>query len=196
MTADMEVKKGDILVSGKAEILNDDGEVVEYIYPGADADIIAEVNFYYEDEINISYQDKIKTGRAKKDYGIRFFDYHLKNPFFRQDYEQFDLTEHASQLHFTDNFYLPVYFGEITTSELQEKTVMLTKEQVKQLALTHFSQFLSELEENGVRIVDKNVMIEQIDKNYHIYGQVKGCEKITTLVPTEMKREEPVNESE
>lgn len=52
-------------------------------------------------------------------------------------------------------FYLPVYFGEITTSELQEKTVMLTKEQVKQLALTHFSQFLSELEENGVRIVDK-----------------------------------------
>lgn len=91
------MKKGDILVSGKAEILNDDGEVAEYIYPGADADIIAEVNFYYEDEINISYQDKIKTGRAKKDYGIRFFDYHLKNPFFRQDYEQFDLTEHASQ---------------------------------------------------------------------------------------------------
>ena len=73
---------------------------------------------------------------------------------------------------------------------------VLTKEQVKQLALTHFSQFLSELEENGVRIVDKNVMIEQIDKNYHIYGQVKGCEKITTLVPTERKREEPVNESE
>ena len=76
--------------------MNDDGEVAEYIYPGADADIIAEVNFYYEDEINISYQDKIKTGRAKKDYGIRFFDYHLKNPFFRQDYEQFDLTEHAA----------------------------------------------------------------------------------------------------
>lgn len=55
VTADMEVKKGDILVSGRAEILNDDGEVAEYIYPGADADIIAEVNFYYEDEINISY---------------------------------------------------------------------------------------------------------------------------------------------
>ena len=39
VTADMEVKKGDILVSGRAEILNDDGEVAEYIYPGADADI-------------------------------------------------------------------------------------------------------------------------------------------------------------
>lgn len=73
-----------------------------------------------------------------------------------------------------DSFYLPVYFGEITTSELQEKTVMLTKEQVKQLALTHFSQFLSELEENGVRIVDKNVMIEQIDKNYTYLWSGKG----------------------
>ena len=45
-----------------------------FLYCNADADIIAEVNFYYEDEIHISYQDKIKTGRAKKDYGIRFFD--------------------------------------------------------------------------------------------------------------------------
>lgn len=58
-------EKGDILVSGRAEILNDDGEVAEYIYPGADADIIAEVNFYYEDEINISYQDKIKQAGQK-----------------------------------------------------------------------------------------------------------------------------------
>ena len=65
VTADMEVKKGDILVSGRAEILNDDGEVAEYIYPGADADIIAEVNFYYEDEINISYQDKNRQGKKR-----------------------------------------------------------------------------------------------------------------------------------
>ena len=83
-----------------------------------------------------------------------------------------------------------------TSVAQREQVFRKDKEQVKQLALTHFSQFLSELEENGVRIVDKNVMIEQIDKNYHIYGEVKGCEKITTLVPTEMKREEPVNESE
>ena len=43
--------KGDILGSGRAEILNDDGEVAEYIYPGADADIIAEVQYAFQDTV-------------------------------------------------------------------------------------------------------------------------------------------------
>lgn len=201
VTADMEVKKGDILVSGRAEILNDDGEVAEYIYPGADADIIAEVNFYYEDEINISYQDKIKTGRAKKDYGIRFFDYHLKNPFFRQDYEQFDLTEHASQLHFTDNFYLPVYFETYLYEECQTEEKTYSKTEAAAIAQSRFEQYLANLEEKGIQILEKNVMIEKADQKYVVTGTVDAYESIVSYQPTEIleitseERQQP-NESD
>ena len=201
VTADMEVKKGDILVSGRAEILNDDGEVAEYIYPGADADIIAEVNFYYEDEINISYQDKIKTGRAKKDYGIRFFDYHLKNPIFRQDYEQFDLTEHASQLHFTDNFYLPVYFETYLYEECQTEEKTYSKTEAAAIAQSRFAQYLANLEEKGIQILEKNVMIEKADQKYVVTGTVDAYESIVSYQPTEIleitseERQQP-NESD
>ena len=188
-------------VSGRAEILNDDGEVAEYIYPGADADIIAEVNFYYEDEINISYQDKIKTGRAKKDYGIRFFDYHLKNPFFRQDYEQFDLTEHASQLHFTDNFYLPVYFETYLYEECQTEEKTYSKTEAAAIAQSRFEQYLANLEEKGIQILEKNVMIEKADQKYVVTGTVDAYESIVSYQPTEIleitseERQQP-NESD
>mgnify|MGYP000000356208 FL=1 len=190
------VKKGDVLVCGRQEILDDNGEVREYYYKSADADVYGYTMHPYEDWISSKMTEKKETGNKHKRYFLQVLNWRLVTPALHAEYASERSVTDTRQFCLQDSFYLPVYFGEITTSELQEKTVMLTKEQVKQLALTHFSQFLSELEENGVRIVDKNVMIEQIDKNYHIYGQVKGCEKITTLVPTERKREEPVNESE
>ena len=167
----------------------------------ADADFFVEVNFYYEDEINISYQDKIKTGRAKKDYGIRFFDYHLKNPFFRQDYEQFDLTEHASQLHFTDNFYLPVYFETYLYEECQTEEKTYSKTEAAAIAQSRFEQYLANLEEKGIQILEKNVMIEKADQKYVVTGTVDAYESIVSYQPTEIleitseERQQP-NESD
>lgn len=186
VTADMEVKKGDILVSGRAEIINDDGEVAEYIYPGADADIIAEVNFYYEDEINISYQDKIKTGRQKKDYGIRFFDYHMKNPFFHPKFAQYELTEQADQLHFTDNFYLPVYFETYLYEEYETEQKAYSKKEAETIAEKRFAQYLANLEEKGIQILEKNVMIEKVNQKYVVTGTVDAYESIVSYQPTEI----------
>ena len=161
VTADMEVKKGDILVSGRAEILNDDGEVAEYIYPGADADIIAEVNFYYE----------------------------------------FDLTEHASQLHFTDNFYLPVYFETYLYEECQTEEKTYSKTEAAAIAQSRFEQYLANLEEKGIQILEKNVMIEKADQKYVVTGTVDAYESIVSYQPTEIleitseERQQP-NESD
>ena len=177
-------------MDGDTEYLVRVGDAVQ------DVDVYGYTMHPYEDWISSKMTEKKETGNKHKRYFLQVLNWRLVTPALHAEYASERSVTDTRQFCLQDSFYLPVYFGEITTSELQEKTVMLTKEQVKQLALTHFSQFLSVLEENGVRIVDKNVMIEQIDKNYHIYGQVKGCEKITTLVPTERKREEPVNESE
>ena len=43
---------------------------------------------------------------------------------------------------------------------MENETVSVSKSEAKKLALTHFQQFLPDLEENGVRIMDKNVMME------------------------------------
>ena len=54
--------------------------------------------------------------------------------------------------------------------------------------------FLTNLEQNGVSIIDKNVMIEKIDLKYHIYGKVTAEESITKQQPTEVLPD-PVVES-
>lgn len=43
VTVGTPVKKGDVLVNGYVEILNDDGETAQYLYRTADADVIAKV---------------------------------------------------------------------------------------------------------------------------------------------------------
>ena len=89
-----------------------------------------------------------------------------------------------------------MYVGRIRETEQLQQIEQVTMEQAKEEALSHFSRFLSDLEENGVRIIDKNVMIEKEKDNYHIYGRLKVCEDITERVPTEIKEAPAPKENE
>lgn len=190
------VKKGDVLVLGRQEILDDNGEVREYYYQSADADVYGYTWYSYEDSIPKEMQVTSPTGEKSTQYLLQIMNERFLTPALHAEYEKQQSIAQTRQLCLAGSFYLPVYYGKITTEELTMHTASVSKEKAKTLATTHFLQFLSDLEENGVRIVDKNVMIEQMEKNYHIYGKVKACEKITASSPTEMKRKEPVNESE
>ena len=65
VTVGTPVKKGDVLVNGYVEILNDDGETAQYLYRTADADVIAKVTYSYHDEIPMEYVKKVSTGAEK-----------------------------------------------------------------------------------------------------------------------------------
>ena len=193
------VKKGGLLVCGRQEILDDNGEVGTYYYKSADADIYGITFYDYSDDIPMKMICKKATGEVTKRYFIRILDYRFITPSLKKEYAAAETVENSSQFCILDSFYLPVYWGEITTREMENETVSVSKSEAKKLALTHFQQFLADLEENGVRIMDKNVMMEQRENSYHIYGRVKACENIAETAPTEvkqMKRKEPVNESE
>ena len=77
-------KRGDVLVNGYVEILNDDGETAQYLYRTADADVIAKVTYSYHDEIPMEYEKKVPTGAEKITYQVRILDYLIKNPFFHR----------------------------------------------------------------------------------------------------------------
>ena len=53
-------------------------------------------------------------------------------------------------------------------------------------------QFIQEMEENGVSILEKNVMIEKVDENYHIYGTIWVSEPVS--VPKEMPKKQSEDE--
>ena len=91
VTVGTPVKKGDVLVNGYVEILNDDGETAQYLYRTADADIIAKVTYSYHDEIPMEYVKKVPTGAEKITYQVRILDYLIKNPFFSPVEEPYEV---------------------------------------------------------------------------------------------------------
>lgn len=189
------VKKGDILVAGKQEILDDSGEVKEYYYETADADVIGIVNYDYEDWIEEKTVEKAKTGQKHTRFFVRLMDYQMTTPALHVEYEYSAQVEQNRQLCLMDSFYLPVYYGTITDFE-EERTVQnIEFQDAKDLALEHLNHFLTNLEQNGVSIIDKNVMIEKIELKYHIYGKVTAEETITTQQPTEILPD-PVSSTE
>lgn len=52
------MKKGDVLVCGRQEILDDNGEVREYYYKSADADVYGYTMHPYEDWISSKMTEK------------------------------------------------------------------------------------------------------------------------------------------
>jgi similar to stage IV sporulation protein len=181
-----EVKAGDILVNGRQEILDDNGDVAEYYYNSADADVMGYTTREYEDWIEEVQIRSDETGNAHVRYSLRIFNLLFVSPQLYAAFDESETLEETHQLCLPDSFYLPVYWSSIREQELTKSEETLSLSDAKALALQHFEQFLSDLEENGVRICDKNVMIEKIGKKYHIYGQVDVCENIARQSVTEV----------
>lgn len=180
------VQEGDLLVSGKQEILDDNGEVRQYYYETADADVIGKVVYDYEDWIALENVITRRTGQKHVRYFVRFGAHQFTTPIFYADYDSASVVEENRQLCLMESFYLPVYTGTITEYEQQKQVQKLDFADAKSLALEHLDHFLTNLEQNGVSIIDKNVMIEKIELKYHIYGKVTAEESITKQRPTKI----------
>ncbi len=186
VTAGTEVKQGELLVGGRLEILNDSGEVARYLYNSADADILADVVYPYEDVIEAEYTDEVPTGNEKTDYSLRFFGHTIENPFFRQEFETYSVVSDTGQLHLTDNFYLPVSLTRKTYQEYRNVRKTHSEKEIRQIATKNLSNYLADLEEKGIQITAKDVIIERKGRKYIVKGTIGARESIVSYQPTEV----------
>ncbi len=187
-----EVEKGQLLVTGRLEMMSDYGEVTGYQYTEADADIYARTEYSYEDEFLLSHEQRHFTGRKRYGCYIRLGNrqliFKLKTGF--SDYTSLS-TEYPLKL--TENFYLPLSFGLITCEEYEPYTENYTTEEARLLAEENLSGFLRNLMEKGVQIVENNVKIEVGSGVCRASGTIAALEEISQAVPTEIL-EDPVQE--
>lgn len=187
VTADSEVKKGDVLVSGRIGIPDDGGEMAAYIYHTADADVMAQVIYDYRDVIPVSYVNAPPTGNTTEDYKLIFGKNVLKNPLFHNPYADYTITSDTAQLHVTDNFYLPLWLTKETYRELSREEKSRSKQQIRQIATKNLDNYLKDLEEKGIQITAKNVIIKRTGENYVVSGTITACESIVSYQPTDQK---------
>lgn len=187
VTAGTEVKKGDILVSGCIEIKNDADEVVEYLYRSSDADIVGKVVYSYNDVIKKDYIDTMPTAECCKDYALLVGEITLKNPFFHNPFEEYEVTTDTYQLHVTDNFYLPIWMTRYNYQEVEKQKKSHSEQEIRQIASKNLKNYLQDLEEKGIQIIGKNVIIKRTGKDYVASGTIEVYESIVSYQPTEIQ---------
>lgn len=186
VTAGTEVKQGDILVSGRIEIMNDNGEVADYLYESSDADIVARVTQVYKDTIAAEYVDEVETGEYKEHYTLAIGSFLLESPFFKNTYTDFKMNSDTWQLHVTDNFYLPIWLTKETYHEIDKVEKTHTEKEIRQIVTNNLGNYLKDLEEKGIQIIGKNVIIERQGGNYLVNGTIDAYESIVSYQPTEI----------
>lgn len=154
-----EVKKGQVLVSGRIPITDDSGQVVTEHQVKADADIVGRRKRREETEISFWHEKKTMTGRKRK--GIFFRAFGKTISFLPPDFEDRDwrYTSETWQAHVTDTFYLPFFCGSILSEEYVSCQARYTKEELSQMAEEYRRQTEGKLIEKGVHIIENNVTI-------------------------------------
>ena len=182
-----QVKQGDSLVSGEIIINSDFGEVAGYLYERADADIKAQVTYRYEEVIPSKYEKKVYDEEFEIHYSIQIGDMVIQNPFEAVPEGLCDAMVNNVQLCLGNNFYFPIFLKKTTYNTYILEENEYTEEEAKTLAEQLFFQYLTNLEEKGIQIIEKNVMIKKVNQNYLVSGTVTAEESIVSYQPTEIR---------
>lgn len=153
------VKAGDILVSGKVEVKNDAGEVINYHNRHSDADIVMETTIPYEEELSFSYSEKQYTGSQKHLFYLKFGNHKISFNFMKHTYKESEKFSKEIQLKLGEHFYIPVSFGTIQIREYHSKKKVYTEKEMQIMLSTEFQRFCEDLEKKNIKILEKDVRI-------------------------------------
>lgn len=166
------VAKGDILVSGVVEICDEYGGVLKTEYTCADADIYGESVYFYEDSVNLNYEEKVYTGEVKEALAVTIFGNRLFLKAERTDFELYDIYTEKQQLSLGTNFYLPFSLEKWYYKEYALGEQCLTKEGAEALLKKNINDFFENLIQKGVQIVEERVKIDVDDKMGSASGEI------------------------
>ena len=172
------VCKGDVLVASALAIYDDNSELSGYLYVTADADIIGQTEYAYQDSFPMQYTKKVPVGRPKTWYGIEIFSFDLE-PFAAKDVAgEFYRRTESRPLSIAQNYYIPVVLKKTTSYACGYQNVTLSEEEAKERAGEKIQVFLKNLVKKGIQITGKNVMIDFNDDHCNFAVAVKARERI------------------
>jgi similar to stage IV sporulation protein len=180
------VSKGDVLVSGRVEVVSDSLEVVGYQYQKSDADIFADTQMHYEDTISTKYKKKYYEKSQKNLYYVKIGSWLLSGGTLKNNYKEWELHTSEHQLKLGESFYLPISYGRKVVKSYNSKEKTHTKEELQKELSENFEQFSKKLQEKGIQIKENSVKIH-IDQNAATaVGELFLNESITEEANTEI----------
>ena len=113
----------------------------------------------------------------------------------KNHFDQFDTVTKLHQVRVTENFRLPIFYGNSTDYESVTKPYKYTKEGAEKKAQEQLELLLETLRKKEVQIKENNVKIQVLDKVCVAKGRLTIIEKTTEKEPVEIL-EQPVQNAE
>ncbi len=151
------VQKGDVLVSGIVEVMNDAGEVVREDARSADADVYAEVVFSYDDFCERVYQEKFYQKNIKKQGYVRFGNLYLGVGLRKAKTDRYEIASKEIQAAINDSFILPVFLGVRSVKEYVWKSKTYEASEMEKILEENYQWYRKNLEDEGVEILSENL---------------------------------------
>lgn len=178
------VEKGAVLVEGRVPVYNEDTTLREYQYVDADADILLEHTAEFTASLPLNHIEKRYTGREKSSHYIKLGDRSWALPENRP-FLVYDSVIRETRPLMLERLSLPAFWGTVTYREYQNTEYKYTEEEAKAHLNQKLMDFLTELEEKGVQIIEKNVRIEKGGDAWVLTGQFLVQEPVGKSAPTE-----------
>jgi similar to stage IV sporulation protein len=166
------VKKGDLLISGKIPVKNEEDTFRKVHSIGT-----VEARTWYEEscEVKTEIIEETRTGSVQNNYSVVFFskilDFFQKNI----EYENYESDYTVKKLKLGDNHVYPIGIGIDRYFELDSKTVEIDIEEAMSNAVeSALSNILARIPENA-EIVDNNVEIESAENGETIARVTVEC---------------------
>lgn len=166
------VRKGDILVSGIVEVMDDFGGILNKKPVIASAEILSKSFYDYHDSFPLTHIVRIFTNNKKNGYYITLWGrkIFLYNP--RYSYSMYDIIVNKNTLHITDSFYLPIQYGKVTIREYIEQKNKYSENEAIDIAKNRLQRYYDRLSENGVNIIKDNIKINFKNDNCIAEGRI------------------------
>ena len=180
-----QVKKGDVLVQGKYDIVADDMSVIEEKRVQADGDIVAKVTYNISEKIDRNYAKKIYIGENINIKEISWYKGKINVALLCNNLdEKCDIICKSVPVSIGKSFYLPVLFNDVEYKKYSLVNEKYTDDELTDKANKKIEYILKKIEENTIQIIEKNVKIENSENYCLISGKITVLEYIGSVRDT------------
>ena len=185
------MKEGQVLISGEIPIYDNSGQVAAVRYVPADGDVTAVTRYDFSEQFPRIHTVQWETGRRKTGFYLQAGPWSFVFLLPEGEKEQWVYLTETSQARLFSNFYLPVYWGEIQGKEVEYYESFYTESEMEQVSEGIYQNFVKNLNEKGVQIIQNDVKILEDESVCRMEGTVTALESVTRIQEiTELKETE------
>ena len=175
------VEEGQVLVSGVIPIYDDSEQVKAVHYVRADADVTAFTEYPFSQQFSRIYRAETETGKKKWGGLIQAGPWSAVFLLPAKEDEHWIYLTQTWQVKLFTNFYLPVYWGKIQGREVQYYDAFYTEEEIIQVGEGIYQNFVKNLSEKGVQIIENDVKILKDGSSCKMEGKLQAKEPIAQI---------------